>query len=188
MKITDTLRLLLTVVAVTAAAALLWWVVGYTIGKGILQETGGVAAFQRAYGLREQVLLQILSLALVGSLTLAALAKAPPASAGLWLAAVALGAAVFVGGRGGADLAAALFVLAVAAVSEADGPSRLVAAAVGALVVAFVGVVDASFGTGEKILVVVLRALFLYAPLLLGPHLADRWLWRRTRAPSRHGE
>jgi len=23
--------------------------------------------------------------------------------------------------------------------------------------------------------------LFLYGPLLLGSHLADRWLWRRAR-------
>jgi len=176
MKITDTLRILLTVVAVAAATALLWWVVGYTIGKGILQETGGVAAFQRAYGLREQVLLQILSLSLVASLALAALAKAPAASAGLWL-----GAALFVGGRGGADLAAALFVLGVAATAEGEGRTRLLTALIAGLVVAFVQVVDASLGTGEKILVIALRALFFYAPLLLGPHLADRWLWRRAR-------
>ena len=181
MKITDTLRILLTVVAVAAATALLWWVVGYTIGKGILQETGGVAAFQRAYGLREQVLLQILSLSLVASLALAALAKAPVASAGLWLGAVALGAALFVGGRGGADLAAALFVLGVAATAEGEGRTRLLTALIAGLVVAFVQVVDASLGTGEKILVIALRALFFYAPLLLGPHLADRWLWRRAR-------
>ena len=181
MKVTDTLRILLTVVAVAAATALLWWVVGYPVGKGILQETGGVAAFQRAYGLREQVFLQILSLALVGSLSLAALAKAPAASAGLWLGAVALGAALFVGGRGGADLAAALFVLAFAAVGEAEGRSRFFAAAVAGLVVAFVQVVDASFGTGEKLVVIALRTLFFYGPLLLGPHLADRWLWRRAR-------
>jgi hypothetical protein len=181
MKIAGTLRLLLTVVAVAAATALVWWVVGYSIGKGILQETGGVAAFQRAYGLREQVLLEILSLALVGSLALAALEKAPAASAGLWLGAVSLGAALLVGGRDGPDLSAALFVLAVAGVGEAEGRSGLLAAAVGGLVVAFVEVLGASFGTGEKILVVALRTLFLYGPLLLGPSLADRWLWRRAR-------
>ena len=181
MKTTGTLRILLTIVAVAVAAGILWWVVGYPIGKGILQETGGVAAFQRAYGLREQVFLQILSLALVGSLARSALEQAPAASTGIWLGAVALGAALLVGGRGGAELFAALFVLAVAAVGEAEGRQRFLAAAIGGLVVAFVQVLETSFGTGEKILLVALRTLFFYGPLLVGPFLADRWLWRRTR-------
>lgn len=181
MKTTATLRILLTIVAVAAATGLAWWLVGYQIGKGILQETGGVAAFQRAYGLREPVLLQILSLALVASLARAALESAPAASAGIWLGAVSLGAALFIGGRGGPEPVGALFVLAIVATGEAEGRQRLLAAAIAGLVVAFVQVLDASIGTGEKILVIVLRTLFFFGPLLLGPFLADRWLWRRLR-------
>ncbi len=179
MKITDTLRLILGATALLVAVAVLWWIVGYTLGKAVLQETGGAGAFQRSYGFRESAVLRLFALALLSPLTRLVVAENRE---GRWLRLAGLAgvAALLFGEKSpGSDLSVALFVLAAAAVAEAQGKQALVVALVAGAVVAFASVFETSLGTGEKLLVIALRDAFVFTPLLVGPEWLDRWLWRR---------
>jgi hypothetical protein len=73
----------------------------------------------------------------------------------------------------------ALLILAASAVDESAGNSRFVVAGLAALLVAATALWDLGLGTPQKILAIVVRALFYYAPLLLGPSLLERHVMRR---------
>ncbi len=180
MKLTATLRLLITAVLLAAGTALLWWLVGYTMGKGILGETGGLASFRRAYGYEERALLQLLALALVAPLVQAIVGSAPAQGRWIALGAAALGAALLFGEKGtGSTLGVVLFAVAAAAAAESSGVAQLLAALFGAVIVAIAFVLELSVGTGEKLVVIALRALFFFAPLLLGSAYVERYVLGR---------
>ncbi len=180
MKLTPTLRLLVTAVVLAAGTALLWWLIGYTMGKGILAETGGLAPFRHAYGYEERALLQLLSFALVAPLAQAIVGSAPTQGRWIALGAAALGAGLVFGGKEiGPTLGFALFVAAAAAAAESSGVAQLVAALFGAVVVAVAFVLELPVGTGEKLIVIALRALFFFGPLLLGSAYVERYVLAR---------
>ena len=184
MKMTQTLRLILGAAALTAAVAMLWWIVGYAIGKSALDQSGAGAAFSRIYSFRESSLLPLFALALLAYLTRLVGAEQGGAR---WvrLLALAAGAAVLFGGEKayGPELGWVLFVLAALATAEASGVPGLLAALVAGAFVAFVFVIDrAEFGTGQKLIAILVRDVFFFVPLLAGPEWVDKWLWRSGRA------
>jgi hypothetical protein len=183
MKMTQTLRLILGAAVLTVAVAVLWWIVGYTLGKSALEQSGAGVAFSRVYAFREESLLPLFALAL-----LAYLARLVGAEAGgarwLRLLALAAGAAVLFGGERayGPELGWVLFVLAAVATSEASGVPGLLVALVAGAFVAFVFVLErGEFGTGQRLIAVVLRDVFFFVPLLAGPEWLDKWLWRSSK-------
>ncbi len=180
MKMTQTLRLILGAAVLTAAVAVLWWIVGYALGKSALEQSGAGAAFSRMYAFREESLLPLFALALLSYL--ARLVSAEGA-AGRWLRLAVLGAAaalIFGGSRyASAEIGWVLFVFAAAVAAESAGIQALLAALVAGAFVAFAFVIDkAEFGTGQKLIAIVLRDVFFFVPLLVGPEWLDRWLWR----------
>ena len=178
MRLPPALRLIATAVLTFAATAALWWLVGYQIGKGVLSDTGGLLAFRLAYGFEAQAFLELLALALVAPVVREVWSGSGPPP-WLALAGVAAGAALAFGDRGGsASISIAFFVFAAAAAAESSGPAQLVAALAGALLAALAHAAALHVGTGERILVVGLRAVFCYGPLLVGPTFADRLLDR----------
>jgi hypothetical protein len=56
----------------------------------------------------------------------------------------------------------------------------LVAALIGGAVVALASVLGTGLGTGHKLLVIALRDVFFFAPLLFGPELLDSLLWKKA--------
>jgi len=178
MRLPPALRLLATTVLLFAGSAALWWLVGYQIGKGVLSDTGGLQPFRQAYGFEPQVFLELLVLALVVPVVREVwVGSGPPRW--LALAGVAFGAALVFGDRGGsASVSIAFFVFAAAAAAESAGPAQLVAALAGALLAAVAQAAALRIGTGERILVVGLRAALCYVPLLVGPTFVDRLLDR----------
>jgi hypothetical protein len=180
MRLAQTQRLLATAVILLAATAVTWWLVGYPIGKGILDSPGTLAAFRRTYGFQESSLVWLFALALVVPVARVVLASASPQ--GRWLALVAVAvAAVFLlqewestSGR----LGVALFVFAVAAVAESEGKALLVVALIAGALVTFAFTVDSSFSVGELLAVIALRAVFFFGPLLAGPHYIDAYVLR----------
>ena len=185
MRLTQTQRLLATAVILLVGTAITWWLAGYPIGKGILHSPGGLATFRRTYGFQPSALAWLFALALVVPVTRAVLAAAPPQ--GRWLALVAVTVvAVFLlqewnttAGR----LGVALFVFAVAAVSESEGMARIPVALVAGAIVTFGFVVDSAFSVGETVAVVALRAVFFFGPLLAGPHYIDAYVLRGPGKP-----
>jgi hypothetical protein len=176
MKSSKTLRLLVGAVVLLVGVGSLWWIVGYTLGKTVLSETGGGGAFQLAYGFRDAELSQLFFLALLSPLV--RLVAGEGKGGWLRLAGVA-GVAAIAGGTGGGEgLAVVLFVFAAAAVAEAHAMEALVVALVAGAVVALAAVLGTGLGTGQKLLVIALRDAFFYAPLLFGPELVDAWLWK----------
>jgi hypothetical protein len=178
MKTSKTLRLLVGTVVLLVAVGVLWWIVGYTLGKTVLSETGGGGAFQASYGFRDAEVSQLFFLALLAPLVRLVAGE----GAGRWLrlAGVA-GVAAIVGGAGpGEGLATILFVFAAAAVAEAHAMEALVAALIGGAVVALASVLGTGLGTGHKLLVIALRDVFFFAPLLFGPELLDSLLWKKA--------
>lgn len=185
MKMTQTLRLILGAAVLTVAVAVLWWIVGYALGKSALEQTGAGAAFSRIYAFREGSLLPLFALALLAFLTRLVGAEAGGAR-WLRLLAVAAGAAVLFGGERayGPELGWVLFVLAAVATAEASGVQGLLVALVAGAFVALVFVFErAEFGTGQKLITIVLRDVFFFVPLLVGPEWLDKWLWRVSEAP-----
>lgn len=182
MKVTQTLRLILGSAALTVVAAVLWWIVGYTLGKSALDQGDGGAAFARLFSYREASVLPFFALALLSFLTRLVAAEA---GAGRWTRlAVLAGVAglVFAGDKSGSELGWVLFVFAAAATAEASGVQGLLTALVAGAFVAVAFVFDkAELATGQKIVVVVMRDVFLFAPLLAGPEWLDRWLWRPAK-------
>lgn len=178
MKVSKTLRVLVGAVLLVVAVGAIWWVVGYSLGKTILAETGGGGAFRVAYGFRDSGVLQLLFL---GALVLVVRALGGDAG-GRWirLAGVAGVAAVLAGGVKGDGVAVALLVLAAAAVAEAHAAEAVVTALIAGAVVAFAEALGTGLGTGHKLLVLALRDVFFFAPLLLGPELLDAKVWKKA--------
>lgn len=180
MKVTQTLRLVLGAAALTAAVAVVWWIVGYALGKSALDQSGAGAAFSRLYAFREESLLPLLALALLSYLTRLVGAEG---AGGRWLRLAVLGAAaalIFGGAKSAsAEIGWVMFVFAAAAAAESTGVQGLLAALVAGALVAFAFVIDkGELGTGQKLITVVLRDVFFFVPLLVGPEWLDRWLWR----------
>ncbi len=171
-------------VLLLAGTALVWWLVGYPVGKSILDETGGVAFFRRSFGFEERALVRLFALALVVPVTHALVGSAPSQARWIVLAATALGAALLYDDKsGGALLGVVLFVFSVAAVAEESGTRRVAVALAAAVVVAFAFTIDTPLATGSKMVVIALRALFFFTPLLVGAEYVERWaLGRAGRA------
>lgn len=180
MRLTPTLRAIAVAVLVFLATAAIWWLVGFQIGKGVLEDAGGGVAWRSAFGFRDGGTARLLFLAILTVVAGAVAATVQGASRWPILAALALGAALVLGVREGGLAAVVLFVLAAGAVAEADAGARLVAAAVLALVVAFAEALDGSFTAGQGALAVLLRGLLFWLPLLAGPSLAERYVLGRT--------
>lgn len=177
MRLTPTSRVLAVAVLLLVATALLWWVVGFPIGSALLD---GAPTFRKAFGYGTLGLLRLLALSLAVTFSLAAVGAAGGPSRWLVLAAMAFGAVLLHGDTSTADaLAVTLLVIGAAAVAESGGTSQLVVAALSALLVALVALWDLPFGTPQRILAVVVRALFYHLPLLLGPALLERHVLSR---------
>jgi hypothetical protein len=174
MKSSKTLKLLLGAVVLLVGVGALWWIVGYSLGKTVLSETGGGTAFQVAYGFRDAEVSHLFFLAFLAPLV--RLVAGEGKGGWLRLAGVAGVAAIVGGANGGEGLAVVLFVFAAAAVAEAHAMEALVVALVGGAVVALAAVLGTGLGTGHKLLVIALRDVFFYAPLLFGPELVEGWL------------
>jgi len=178
MRLAPALRLLATAVLLFAGTAAIWWLVGFQIGKGVLSDSGGLQPFRAAYGFEERAFLELLALALVVPVV-GEVWGGKGAPAWLALAGVAFGAALLFGDRGGGgSVSIALFVFAAAAAAESSGSAQVVAVLIGALLAALAQAAALRVGTGERILVVGLRAVLFYGPLLLGPVVADQLLGR----------
>lgn len=183
MRLTQTQKLLATAVVLLAGTAVLWWLVGYPIGKGIIDSPSSLSAFRRGYGFQESALLRLFALALVVVATLAVLASYSAQLRWPALAAVAVVAVLFLEDRVTTvgSLGVALFVLGAVAVSESEGKLRPVVALVAGFIVAFVYVVDSSFSTGEKLVVMALRAVFYFGPLLAGPYYVETYALKAAK-------
>lgn len=181
MKITQTLRLILGSALLLVAVAVLWWIIGYSLGKTVLHETGGAGSFQRAFGFRESGVIRLFALALLAGLT-RLVGGEPGGARWLRIAALAGVAALIFGEKAvGSDLGVVLFVLAAVAASEAEQVQALLVALVAGAIVAFAYVYETNLGTGEKLLVIALRDVFVFTPLLIGHEWIERWLWGRTK-------
>ncbi len=183
MRLTQTQRLLATAVVLLAGTAVLWWLVGYPIGKGIIDSPAGLSAFRRGYGFQEAALLRLFALALVVPATLAVLSTYSPQLRWPALAAIAIVAVLFLEDKVTAvgSLAVALFVLGTVAVSESDGKLRPVVALIAGFLVAFVFVVDSTYSAGEKLVVMALRAIFYFGPLLAGPYYIETYVFKAAK-------
>lgn len=180
MKMTQTLRLILGAAVLTVAVAVLWWIVGYGIGKTALEQSGAGGGFARIYAYRDSSLMPLYALALLAYLTRLVGAEAGGAR-WLRLLALAAGAALLFGGEKayGAELGWVLFVLAAVATAEASGVPGLLVALVAGAFVALTFVIDrGEFSMGQKLITIVVRDVFFFLPLLVGPEWLDRWLWR----------
>ncbi len=188
MKMTQTLRLILSAAVLTAAVAVLWWIVGYTLGKSALDQSGAGGAFSRVYAFREESLLPLFALAQLSYHTRLMGAEAGPSGGGRteggrWLRLAVLGgvAALVFGGEKAypPELGWVLFVVAAAATAEVSAVPGLVAALIAGAFVALTFVLDrAEFTIGQKLITVALRDVFFFVPLLVGPEWLDKWLWR----------
>jgi hypothetical protein len=183
MRLTQTQRLLATAVVLLAGTAVLWWLVGYPIGKGIIDSPAGLSAFRRGYGFQEAALVWLFALALVVPATLAVLTSYTAQLRWPALAAIAIVAVLFLEDKVTTigSLGVALFVLGVAAVSESEGRLLPVVALVAGFLVAFVYVVDSNYSTGEKLAVMALRAVFYFGPLLAGPHYIETYVLKAAK-------
>lgn len=178
MKVSKTLRVVVGSVVLLVVAGAIWWVVGYSLGKTILAETGGGGGFRAAYGFKDSEVSGIFFLALLSLVV----RQVGGDAGGRWirLAGVAGFAAFLAGGVRGDGLSVALFVFAAAAVAEAHAMEALLVALVGGAVVAFASSLGTGLALGQQLLVTALRDLFLYVPLLFGPELLDGLLWKKV--------
>jgi hypothetical protein len=178
MKVSKTLRVVVGSVVLLVVAGAIWWVVGYSLGKTILAETGGGGGFRAAYGFKDSEVGGIFFLALLSLVV----RQVGGDAGGRWirLAGVAGVAAFLVGGLKSDGLSVALFVFAAAAVAEAHAMEALLVALVGGAVVAFASSLGTGLALGQQLLVTALRDLFLYVPLLFGPELLDGILWKKV--------
>ncbi len=178
MRLTQTARVLLVAVLLLAVTAILWWGAGFRLGAQLLDDS---SAWRRSFGYGPLGLVRLFALALVVPVTLAVLASSGAQTRWLAIAAVAVGAVLLYGDRSGGDvLAVVIFVFGVAAVSEYSGTAQLVAALAIALVIAFASLLDVPLGTSQKALAIVVRAVFFYVPLLVGPTYVERYALKRV--------
>jgi len=177
MRLTPTSRILVVAVLLLVVTSLLWWLIGFPIGGALLDDA---PAYRRAFGYGPLGLARLFALAVAVPFSLTAVGAAAGPSRWLVLAAMAFGAVLLHGDHSTADaLAVVLLVLAASAVAESAGVSQIVVAAAAALVVAATALWDLGLGTPQRILAIVVRALFYYVPLLLGPALLERHVLRR---------
>jgi hypothetical protein len=173
MRFTPTTRLISVAVLLLAGTALVWWGVGFHLGSALLD---GASAWRSSFGYGPLGLMRLFALAITVPVTIAVATSASQQTRWLALAALAFGAVMLYGDRSRGDIVAVvLFVLGAAAMAETSGRQQLVAALATAVVVAFAALVDLSLATPQKTLAVIVRALFFYAPLLLGPTYLERY-------------
>jgi hypothetical protein len=181
MRLTPLTRSVAIALALFVGTALAWWLVGYQIGKGLMEELGAAGTWRSFYGFQDGGFARLLLLAVLATLA-AGLAETVGAAA-RWpaLAGAALGVGLLQPERDpGAVAGTILFVLSAGAVAEAKGRSRLVAGVALAIAVAFAFGLDAPFGAGQLAIAVLLRGVLFFAPLLLGPAYADEALASRV--------
>jgi len=177
MKVSKTMRVLLGSIVLMVAVGVIWWVVGYTLGKTILAETGAGGLFRAAYGFKDSEVAMLLFLGTLAIVVRQAVGEA--ANRWIRLAAFAGAAAFLAGGVRGEGLSVGLFVFAIAAVGEAHAVEALIVALVAGAVVAFAATLGTGLKLGQQLLVTGLRDVFFYAPLLFGPELLDG-LWKKA--------
>jgi len=179
------LRLLVTVVALFLGVAVVWWALGFQLGKGIMEELKGGAAFKRAYGFEQGNQAALLVLAF-GAVVSVALHQAAPAQGRLlWLSAAALGTAFALGGQGSSMVGAGLTAFAAAAAAETEGRQRLIASGIGALIAAFAFALVLESEGGAWAAAWVLRAVFFFFPLVFGAAFLSEQLPRWLKSSSK---
>jgi hypothetical protein len=178
MRFTPTTRLIALAVLLLVATAIVWWGIGFPVGSALLD---GAAAWRKSFAYGPIGLMRLFALALVVPVTMAVATSVSPQVRWLALAALALGAVLLYGDLGRGDVVAVvLLVFAAAAMSESSGTQQIVAAAAIAVVISFAALADLPVSTPQKILAVLVRAAFFYAPLLLGPTYLERWALKRV--------
>jgi hypothetical protein len=178
MKISRTLRVLIGALVLMVVVGAIWWVVGYSLGKAVLAETGGGAGFRAAYGFKDAEVAQLLFLAVLSLVVRQAVGDA--GTRWIRLLGIAGIAAFLAGGIRGDGLSVGLFVFAIAAVAEAHAMEALIVALVAGAVVALASTLGTGLALGPQLIVAVLRDAFFYAPLLFGPELLDGMLWKKV--------
>jgi hypothetical protein len=182
MRLSPTLRLVVTAFLLFVGVAMIWWFVGFQIGKGLMDDAGAGAAWRSAYGWREGGVARLLFLAVLSVLALAVASPLQGWARWALLAGLGLGAGLALGLREGALAGIVLYVLAAAAVDEQEGAMQIGVSVVLGLLVSFAFTLEQPFTGGTTALAVVLRDVFYYWPLLLGPHLLDGLLLARLGA------
>lgn len=177
MRLTPTTRLIAVSVLLLAATALIWWGVGFPIGSALLD---GASSWRSAFGYGPLGLMRLFALAIAVPVTIAVVGSASAQARWLAIAALAAGTVLLYGDRSRGDVVAVvLLVLAAAAMAETSGTQQLVSAAAVAVVIAFAALSDLSLPTPQLVLAILVRAVFFYVPLLVGPALLERHALRR---------
>jgi hypothetical protein len=177
MRLTPTSRILVLAVLLLAATAVVWWLVGFPIGSALLD---GSEEYRKAFAYGNVRMLRLLALSLAVPFSLVAVGAAAGPSRWLVLAAMAFGAVLLHGDTSTADaLAVSLLVISAAAVAEAGGTTQVVVAGLSAFLIALASLWDLRLGTSQRILASLVRGIFYYVPLLLGPALLERYVMRR---------
>jgi len=177
MRLTPTTRLIAVSVLLLAATALLWWGIGFPLGSALLD---GASAWRSAFGYGPTGLMRLFALAIAVPVTIAVVGSASPQARWMAIAALAFGTVLLYGDRSRGDVVAVvLLVLAAAAMAETSGTQQLVSAAAVAVVVAFAALSDVGLSKPQLVLAILVRALFFYVPLLVGPALLERHALRR---------
>jgi hypothetical protein len=178
MRFTPTTRLIAVAVLLALATAVVWWGVGFHVGSALLD---GASAWRASFGYGPLGLMRLFALALTVPVTIAVVTSAAPQARWIAVAALAFGAVLLYGDRSRGDIVAVVvFVLAAAAMSETTGRQQAVAAVATAVVISFAALADLSLSTPQKVLAVLVRAVFFYAPLLLGPTYLERYALKRV--------
>ncbi len=176
MRFTQTARLMAVAVLLMVATAAIWWGIGFRLGEVLLDNASAWHRFE--YGAFP--LMRLLALAIAVPFTIAVVGSASPQARWIALGAVAVGAVLVYGEGDRSDVVGVvLFVFAAAAVSEASGSQQIVTALVAALVVSFASLADLPVQTAQKAFAMIVRAVFFYAPLLLGPAYVERYALKR---------
>lgn len=177
MRLTPTTRLVAVAVLLTATTAIVWWAVGFPIGSALLDSA---PAWRKAYAYSPAGLVRLLALAITVPFTAAVVGSATPQSRWLALAGVAFGAVILYGDRSSGDMVAVvLLVLGAAAMTETSGTAQIVVALAISVLIVFAALSDIGVGTFPRILATLIRAVFFYAPLLLGPVYLERYVLKR---------
>ena len=177
MRFTPTTRLVAVAVLLLVGTAVIWWFVGFPIGNALLD---GASAWRSSFGYGPLGLMRLFALALVVPVTMAIVTSASPQTRWLAIAAVAFGAVMLYGDKSRGDIVGVvLFVLAVTAMTETGGTQQIVAAVALAIVIAFAALADLPFQTPQLVIAIVVRAVFFYVPLLVGPTYLEKYVLRR---------
>ncbi len=179
MRFTQTSRLIAVAVLLVVATAIAWWGVGYHLGAALVNDASAWHYF--SYG--ASGLVRLFALAIIVLVTLAVAASSSPQMRWIAIGAVAIGAVLLYGDQDRADVVGVvLFVLSVVAVSEAGGTQQITTALVTAIVVSFVSLSDLPLPVAQKTFAILIRAIFFYTPLLLGPAYLERYVMKRIAA------